>query len=139
MPPEPPKPKVEAPASAVDPIIQDWISKEEWFNRDRSLNAYAVDVFGVLERDHPGMSKAEMLAETKKRTVDKFPEKFGINPMRENAAAVGEPKGGNSSPRKRGKSYDDLPPEAKHACDKFVKTIPGFTKEKYVADYDWEA
>jgi hypothetical protein len=122
----------------LDPVIQDWIDREQWFMRDRSLNAYAVDVFGDLERNKPGMSVDERLAETKRLTREKFPEKFGGNPMRNGAAAVSEPSGGAGG-RKKGKTYEDLPADAKKACDKFVKTIPGFSKEQYVKDYDWEA
>lgn len=138
--PEQPKPKQEAekPVVQFDPVIQDWIGKEEWFTKNRSLNAFATDVFGELEREKPGMSKAEMLAETKRRTVEKFPEKFGINPLREGAAPVGTPSGQGAVRKSSKKTYDDLPAEAKHACDKFVKQIPGYTREKYVAAYDWE-
>jgi len=133
-----PAPKKVEPSIQVDPEIQDWITKETWFNRDRALNGYAIDVYDRLQRDKPGMTQAELLAETKRQTVDKFPEKFGINPNRENAASVATPSGGNGASRKNAKSYDNLPADAKKACDKFVKTIPGYTKEKYVADYDWE-
>lgn len=135
--PEPRK-ETKTEETNIDPIIQDWISKEDWFQRDRILNAYAVDIYGQLERDKPGVSKADLLAETKRRTVDKFPEKFGVNPARDNARAVAEPSGGTNK-AKRGRGYDDLPADAKAACDKFVKTIPGYKKEQYLADYDWEA
>ena len=127
----------EAPRAPVDPVIADWIEKETWFNKDRALNAYATDTYGALERERPGMTTAELLTETKKRTVDKFPEKFGINPAREAPAAVGSPSGGRSA-RKNEKTYDNLPAEAKRACDKYVKSIPGYSKEKYCADYDWD-
>lgn len=134
-----PKPVAKAetkPSVAVDPVIQDWISKEDWFNRDKTLNAVATAIFGEIEQAHPGMSRADQLAETKKRTVEKFPEKFGINPAREGAASVGTPRG-EAPKRKSGKAYEDLPADAKMACDKFVKTIPGYTRDKYVKDYDW--
>lgn len=133
-----PKTETKTTPTNVDPIIQDWIDKEDWFTKDRALNAYAVDVFGSLERDKPGVSKAELLAETKRRTVDKFPEKFGINPAREDHAAVATPSG-TGSRKKGGRTYDNLPADAKQACDKFVRTIPKYTKEQYVKDYDWEA
>ena len=79
-----------------------------------------------------------MLAETKKRTMNKFPEKFGINTRREEPASVSTPSGQVTTQRSRKKTYDDLPAEAKSACDKFVKTIPGYTRDKYVAAYDWD-
>lgn len=135
--PAPKREEVDRPKVAGDPVIQDWISKEEWFTKSPALNTYATEVFGEIERAHPGMSKAEMLIETKRRTMDKFPEKFGINPARNGASTVAEP-GGAPRQRKSGKTYDDLPPEAKKACDKFVKTMPGYTREKYCKDYDWD-
>lgn len=134
--PEAPKPtpKPETPTVALDPVIQDWLGKESWYTdpKNRALNAFATDVFDELS----GMPTEKRLAEVKRRTVDKFPEKFGLNPARENAAAVSTPTG-EPPRRKTGKTYDDLPAEAKKACDKFVKQIPGYTREKYVKDYDW--
>jgi hypothetical protein len=130
--PPPPKPN-------ADPTIQDWISRERWFTTSEALKGYATETFGEIERDHPGMTVDEMLAETKKRTMDRFPEKFGINRNRERPASVATPSGGNTPPQRNGKSYDNLPPEAKQACEKFIKTIPGFTREQYVANYDWES
>jgi hypothetical protein len=123
----------------IDPTIQDWIERNSWYIKDRALNGYATDVYGELERSAPGMSVEERLAETKKRTIDKFPEKFGINPARENATrSVAEPSG-NAAPRRNARTYENLPPDAKAACDKFVKTIPGYKREDYVRDFDWES
>ena len=136
--PETPAPVVKtAPTVAADPEIQDWIAKKDWFTKDRTLNAFATDVFGELEREKPGASKSDLLTETERRTRDKFPEKFGINPMREGAAAVATPSGQAVARKTTKKTYDDLPADAKKACDKFVKQIPGYTREKYVQAYDW--
>lgn len=136
--PEAPKPKADtAPTVPLNPVIQDWIGKETWFTRDKVLNAFATDTHEIMLRDKPGMSDGERLAETKRLTMEKFPEKFGINPMRNGAAAVADPSG-TTPPRKRGKTYDDLPAEAKKACDKFVRTIPGYKRETYVKDYEWD-
>lgn len=129
--------KEETKTVTADPVIQDWIEKESWFIKSPVLNTYATDVFGELERSAPGMSKSDILAETKKRTMEKFPEKFGINPKREEAGAVAQPSG-QIAARKGKKTYDDLPADAKKACDKFVKTIPNYTREQYCKDYDWD-
>lgn len=134
-----PAPKKDESAPVVaDPVIQDWMAKEEWFTKSAVLNTYATDVFGELERSAPGMSKSELLAETKKRTMEKFPEKFGINPKREEAAAVASPSGQTATVRRDKRTYDNLPADAKRACDKFVKTISGYTREQYCKDYDWD-
>ena len=130
-----PKPE-EAPQ--VDPVVQSWISENTWFDKSPSLRAYSVEVFGELERQFPGKSRSELLAETKQKTMDRFPEKFGVNPKREDAGAVATPGAVAHQRRKAGRSYDDLPAEAKKACDKFVKTIPNFTREDYCKNYDWD-
>lgn len=121
-----------------DKVIQDWISDNDWYRNDPALNGFATKMFGKLEREKPGAPKEDLLAETKRLTMDKFPEEFGINPRREAASAVGAPSGGSGTQKKKGKSYEDLPADAKKACDKFVKTIKGFTREQYVKDFDWD-
>ena len=134
----PQKTEAKQTAPQVDPEIQDWISKESWFNpKNPTLYSFATETYGELERSKPGVSIAERLAETKRLTTEKFPEKFGINPKRDAAASVGTPSG-NTQAKRNAKSYENLPEEAKRACDKFVKTIPGYTKEKYCKDYDWD-
>ena len=129
--------EVQKPTVQLDPVIQGWIAENEWFQKDKALNAVAVDIFGELEQEQPGVSKAELLAETKRQVMDKFPKKFGLNPNRDNAASVATP-GGVAPKKKAGKTYEDLPADAKAACTKFVKTIPGYTREKYVKDYEWD-
>jgi hypothetical protein len=135
-----PKPKTETKTEekpAIDPVFQSWMDENSWFGKDPALTGFANKVFAQLEVSHPGKPHSELLAETRKRVVEKFPEDFGINPKRDDAAAVASPNGG-AAPRKKGKTYDDLPADAKKACDRFVKTIPGYTREKYVASYEWD-
>ena len=133
-----PKPVGEPDKPAVDPEIQSWIDQNDWFNKSAALRSYMSEEFGDVEKRNPCTSKAEILAEAKRRTVEKFPEKFGVNPKREAAAAVAAPSADGVKPKKGGRTYDDLPAEAKKACDKFVRTIPGYTREKYVKDYEWD-
>lgn len=131
-------PKVVTEAPPLDPVIQTWISENDWFNKSASLRAYSTEVFGDLERTYPGKSKSELLAETKQKTMERFPDKFGINTRRDEAGAVTAP-GGVVQPRKKaGKTYEDLPPEAKKACDKFVRQIPNYSREQYVKNYEWD-
>jgi hypothetical protein len=133
-----PEPVGEPDAPKVDPEVQTWIEQNQWFNNSASLRTYAVEEFGELEKRYPGKSRTELLAEVKQRTVDRFPDKFGINPKRDGAAAVASPTG-EGTRRKTGKTYDDLPAEAKKACDKFVRTIPKYTRDQYVKDYEWDS
>lgn len=125
------KPKVDTP----DPAIVSWVGENPWFTTDPELMAFAKSQDTFLQTTKPGLSIAERLAMVKDRTKKEFPDKFG-NPKREQASSVSEP-GSQPAIRRKGKTYDDLPPEAKAACDKYVRTIPNYKREDYVKDYDW--
>jgi hypothetical protein len=68
------------------------------------------------------------------------PEKFS-NTRREAPSAVGASNGGAPMRKKNDKSYENLPAEAKKACDKLVTQMKShkkpFTREEYVANYEW--
>ena len=79
------------------------------------------------------MDVAASIQEVTEEVRRRFPEKFG-NPRREKPNRV--EGGGTPSGRSGKKGYADLPPEAKAACDRFVKQGL-MTKEEYVKDFDW--
>ena len=62
-----------------------------------------------------------------------------FNPRGRKTSAVdsGVNRGGGSGGLlvAEGKTYNDLPSDAKIECDRFVATIKGYTREKYVTDY----
>jgi hypothetical protein len=122
---------------AIDPVITGWIDDNDWFNRDSEMTAYAKSQDQYLHQTKPGLSLKERLAAVKVRTMKEFPDRFE-NPAREGASTVATPSGGGSQRSSNKRSYENLPPEAKKACDKYVKTIPGFKREEYVANYEWD-
>jgi hypothetical protein len=67
--------------------------------------------------------------------AEEFPNKFGNKqaPTSRVESGAGRAGRGNSS---NAPNYDNLPPEAKAACDRFVKQKL-MTREQYVADFDW--
>lgn len=133
--------KSEAPKQQpqVDPVVREWVGENDWFNRDPTLGAFATALHGRLLQEKPGLSLRENLAEVRKEIVARFPEKFG-NPKREAPAAVASPTAA-SKKSKIGKSFDDLPGEAKSACDRYIKMINAgnpktpYTREEYVRMY----
>lgn len=131
--------KADAPKPADkkenDPVVAAWVKDNAWFNNSESLNSFATAYHGELMKEKPGLSLAENLEEVTKEVRRRFPEKFG-NPRRNDPPAVEGAGGGGS--RKRGKTYTDLPPEARAACDRFTKQKL-MTREQYVAEYEWEA
>lgn len=123
------------PEKGADPEIpaemQAWMDDNPWYGKDKALTAacqaIANDVF-----DEGYTGKAQ-LAEVDKRLRAEFPHKFTKpeNPNRRAAASVEGP----GAAVKAGKTYADLPPEAKQMCDEFCRDIKGFTREKFVKDY----
>ena len=72
--------------------------------------------------------------ELKRLLQEKHPGKFE-NPNRERQTVE---DAGTSKPSKKGKTFDDLPDEAKSAFGKFQKLMPEFSKDDYLRQYDWE-
>src|SRR5579872_4293353 len=131
--PEPaPEPRRQAPE--LDPRITGWIGENPWYNTDGELRAFASAYDQYLMSAKPGMDIGERLSAVKAKTMAEFPDKFG-NSRREAPTSVAAPAAAAAPRRKNGRTYDDLPPEAKKACDKFVAQFKGsktpYTREDY--------
>jgi hypothetical protein len=120
-----------------DPVVTAWVSANPWFTSDPVLNALAKAEEQRIVNDHPGLSASERLAHVKAEVQRRFPEKFS-NPRREGVSEVTQPGGGQTR-RSHGWTYDDLPPDARKMCDKFVSQMAGgkkpYTREEYVKEY----
>lgn len=112
--------------------FKDWIKENSWYKDDEDLRIYADGYGATLQGKYIG---EEFLTKVSERVKEKFPDKFS-NPNREKSNTV---EGAGGHKQSKGKTFDDLPPHAKAACNKFCNTIPGFTKEQYLKDVDWNA
>lgn len=131
----PARPVEPAPAPAAirpNPVIEQWVAENSWYQSDHTLHMYARDMDVIVERDHPGWEMSDKLAEVKRRVMAKFPEKFD-NPRRVAPAAVAASSA--PAPRPKGKTLKDLPPEARAAFVKFKKQMPNYTEKEYVDMY----
>lgn len=125
------------PAASADdtpPEFKVWLEENPWYGKDAALSA-ACDAIGQQVFDEGYIGKAQ-IKEVDARLRAEFPHKFAkpVNPNRQAAMAV---EVGGSAPRKSGKSFADLPAEAKQMCDEFCRDIKGFTREKFLKDYQW--
>jgi hypothetical protein len=66
--------------------------------------------------------------------AEEFPNKFGKKQSIRSRVESGS--GRQSRGSSNSQSYDNLPSEAKAACDRFVKQKL-MTREQYVQDFDW--
>jgi len=126
--------KADDGASTTPAEMVAWQEANPWYGTDRAMTAatraIADDVF---EEGYTGKAQ---LAEVDRRIRAEFPAKFA-KPTNPNRRLPGAVEGVGTAPRRSGKTYSDLPAEARAMCDSFVRDIKGFTKEKFVADYDW--
>lgn len=119
---------VQPPSNDGQKILDDWVKKNEWYGKDEVLRSFAD---GYATNELAGKFEgAALLNELEKKVKTTFPEKFE-NKKRETSAV----DSGGGKPTKRGKSYNDLPSEAKDACENFIEMVPGYTKEMYVEEY----
>ena len=123
--------KVAAPAQQIDPAFIAWQEDNRWFGKDTELTAEANLIGEVVKRQNPALIGTEFLDEVTKRVKRMYPEKF-TNANRSKPNPVEGSTAKPSGPR--GKGFNDLPPEAKQACQKFEKQ--GLvTREQYVKEY----
>lgn len=118
------------------PEFESWRAENPWYGTDKVMTAACVAIGEEVFAE--GYSGAAQIKEVDRRIREAFPQKFARpeNPNRRMPGAV-EGAGAPLSPR--GKSYVDLPADAKAECEYFVKNIKGFTREQYVKDFDWSA
>jgi hypothetical protein len=105
-----------------------WKAENAWFESDRAMTGAAAAIAAELE--DKGVRGAEQLAEIAKRIRAEFPHKFQ-NERRAAAAAV---EGTPAPARKPGKTWADLPSEAKSFAERMVKQGL-MTREQYVKDF----
>lgn len=109
--------------------ITDFRAENPWFQKDSVMTAAAHAIAEELAISGL-VDPVKQLAEVSKRIKVEFPHKFE-NQRR----AAPAPVEGATPPRKAGKTYSDLPPDAKAQCDRFVTQIKGFSRDNYVKDF----
>jgi hypothetical protein len=133
-------------APQVSATAQAWIDDNPWFKTDTKAGTKAVALHGANLA--AGMSEDESLADVRLSIEAMRPDLFDkggrredddiIEEPRRGAPAVQQPSGGARRRRGNGRSFEDLPQEAKDAYTRFQKQDPKFTKEDYLRDYIWD-
>lgn len=116
----------------LDPLAQAWLMNNDWYNTNRKLQTYADGLAEQIVNE--GYTGSAYYSELSRRVKNEFPEEFQ-NKRQERSNAV--ETGGELETESKAQTYENLPPESKAACDRFVKS--GVTTiEDYVANYDWD-
>jgi len=111
------KPNGETKPPDVNQDYIAWLPQNRWYIEDPDLNILAEGIGDAIKRKNPTLIGKEFLDEVTKRVKAAAPDKFE-NPAR-SSSTVGTSSDNRAASSKKKKGYNDLPPEAKAACDKF--------------------
>lgn len=132
--------KVEARTTVVPPTVdsrlQAWLDRNEWFGKDSRLTKMANSIGEDLREKNPGLMGDAFLEKLDEALAEEFPSRFGEkrtpNYQAESGSGRGKQVGGTKH------TYDNLPDDAKKACDKYIKQGLMKNREEYLAEYEWE-
>ena len=133
--PEEPK-QTEAQVSVPeDPELQSWLGRNTWFGEDTEMTDVANGLGTAVRRQFPHLTGRAFLDKLDDKIVEYFPQKV-LGPKAKGSAvdSTGNMRGGSSTGKK---SYDNLPADAKEACDRFIANGWIKSKQEYVDSYDW--
>lgn len=121
------------PTQELDPAAKQWLENNNWYQTNDTLAAFADGIADRLVGQ--GYTGQAYFDELTKRTQEAFPDQFkNKNRQKPNSVDGGTPPVKSSS----GRTFNDLPKEAKAAYANFKRDIPDFTKDQYIEQYDWD-
>lgn len=132
------KPEPEQPAQVSipdDPELQSWLNKNNWFGNDIEMTELANTLGSSVRKQFPHLASRAFLEKLDDKIREYMPSKFLGNKAKGSAVdSSGSVRGTGSSGKK---SYDNLPDDAKQACDRFIKQGWIKSKQEYIDSYDW--
>ena len=129
--------KAPPPSTPVqtDPELSAWLDRNKWFGDDSEMTNVSNGLGAAVRQQFPHLTGRAFLDKLDEKIAEYFPEKIlGKKPRTSAVDSTGNVRAGGGSGKK---SYDTLPPEAKSACDRFIKQGWIKTKQEYVDNYDW--
>lgn len=128
-----------AQESKVDETVlrefREWERENRWYNESTEPEMFdaAEGIALRLSRTNKELVGRAFMDRVTEEVKKRFPDKFE-NPRREKSLHEGSKSRGASE---GSKNYGALPPEAKKACDRYVKQGL-MTREQYLEVYEWE-
>lgn len=122
-------PRVPQQNNAEDPVYVEWANRNKWIEKDKTMLAYAETQGEFIHRT-TDLRGLDFLEAVEKEVKAKFPEKF-TNPRRESAQSV---EGATTQTRKSGKTFADMPADARAACERMEKSH-GIKRTEFVKNF----
>ena len=127
-------PTPEPATNTIDPTLQTWLDRNDWFGKDRRMTSIVNGIGESIRLENPELKGQPFLDKLDEVLEEEFPGRFTKASKKASPVESGAGRQGRGSAN--AKSYDNLPAEAKSACDRFVKQKL-MTKQEYVDSYDW--
>eukprot|EP00919_Chromeraceae_sp_WS-2016_P057516 GHVR01136337.1.p1 GENE.GHVR01136337.1~~GHVR01136337.1.p1 ORF type:complete len:281 (+),score=42.03 GHVR01136337.1:341-1183(+) len=119
------------PDATQDPIFQAWVrDNRDWFEVDKEKTAYAVAQGHFVRMTQPDLVGQAFF----QRISELVEEKYA--PTTRRVDKMEGSQGGSQGRRSGSQTYNDLPAEAKAACDRFGSKLCGPGKA-YATEADW--
>lgn len=129
-----PETKPETKPVVLDPLVVSWMEENTWFTSDMKYTRMADALGQSINEEYPNLRGKDFFEKLDEELEKILPSKY------KKGQRTSPVEGGSGSNRPTGsrnkQTYDNLPADAKAACDRYVKQGL-MTKEAYVADYDW--
>lgn len=122
----PKTPQIEAPVS--NPVFDHWLERNAWYNDNKAMRAFA-DRLGNELHAAGHVSPTDLLTQIEKEVKKEFAHKF-TNPNRDKPGAVE----GSTNKGTAKKDSFQLNDDERRVMQRFIRTVPGMTEEKYIAD-----
>lgn len=122
-----------------EPEFIAWTEDNEWFGKDKARTAIAYQVAMEIKQENPNLKGRAYLDRVTEETNKEVTRLGGGRsaPQRKVEGGKGG-AGGNNGGNGGGKTYADLPADAKKACDSFEKDLVG-PNRRYKDRTEWRA
>lgn len=132
------KPEETKPAQKYTPDFQAWIDRNPWFEKDRKKTKLVNRIAEDLREEGNELVGPEFLDECVRIYEEQYGEEEEEAPPVRRPSSKVESNSRQRTPSASGKSYADLPAEAKAQCAEDAEDLVGPDK-RYKTMKDWQA
>lgn len=121
-----------------EPEFIEWFEENPWFGKDKARSAIAYQVSIDVRNDNPNLKGKAFLDKVAEETAKEVTRLGGGRQAARKVEGGKGGAGGNSGGNGGGKTWADLPAEAKTACTSYEQDLVG-PNRRYKSQADWRA
>ena len=129
-----PQPEVIEIEPVSSPVFDQWHTGNEWYLKDEDMTDFANLHAQKITKQNPNMPYEQVLQTVEEKIKKTFPANFE-NPNRDTPSPVDGGQSREIAPKATGKTYNDLPADAKAMCNQNISDGLYKTKEDWTKAY----